>query len=154
MNDSTSGLEVWDSYANGVLLVDDSALRAIGDALQIAEESSDDLALGAAKYALGVALMNRGGSDRERGLEVLMQFRDMCLDERFALSELAAADFWTAYERDMVVSTMVPCQPCAKLQTTCTTENSFWTTFRRRNLGREAAGPRHTKRCGRRRVRG
>ena len=58
------GLEVWDSYANGVLLVDDSALRAIGDALQIAEESSDDLALGAAKYALGVALMNRGASDR------------------------------------------------------------------------------------------
>jgi hypothetical protein len=51
---------------------------------------------------LGVALMNRdAASDRERGLEMLTQFRDMCLDGRFAVSELAVADFWTAYERDM-----------------------------------------------------
>jgi class 3 adenylate cyclase len=90
------------AISNGILLADDSALRAIGDALQIAEESSDDLALGMAKYVLFIALMNRGAaSDRKRGLEVLTQFRDMCLDERFALSELAVADFWTAYERDM-----------------------------------------------------
>jgi len=90
------------AIANGVLLADDSALRALGDALQVAEESSDDFALGAAKYVLGVALVNRGAaSDRERGREVLTQFRDMCLAERFPVSELAVADFWTAYERDM-----------------------------------------------------
>jgi hypothetical protein len=64
------------AIANGVLLADDSALRAIGDALQIAEESSDDLALGAAKYALGVGPMNRGAaSDRERGLEATAPWR-------------------------------------------------------------------------------
>jgi adenylate cyclase len=42
-----------------VLLADDAALELIDEALQIAERSADDFALGHARYALGLALMHR-----------------------------------------------------------------------------------------------
>ncbi|MCV7400942.1 AAA family ATPase [Mycobacterium fragae] len=88
------------SLANGVLLVDDSALREIDEALRIAEASADDTAVGLTKYVLGLALVNRDASaERERGREMLAQVRDMCLHGRFFLSELPAVDFWAAYER-------------------------------------------------------
>ena len=43
----------------GVLRPDDSAVREIEDALQIAERSGDDLALAFARMTLGVALVHR-----------------------------------------------------------------------------------------------
>ena len=54
--------------------------------MQIAERSSEDFALGFARLALGVALVHRDSpAERERGLEVLGQVRDMCLQGRFYL---------------------------------------------------------------------
>jgi len=88
------------AITNGVLFVDDTALADIDEALRIAEGSSDDTALGMAKYVLAVALWYRDSpADRQRGLELMGQVRDMCLHQRFYLSEIPAIDFWTALER-------------------------------------------------------
>jgi hypothetical protein len=82
------------------LLADDAALCDIEEALALAERASDDLALGLARFTLGVALVHRDSpADRERGLELLGQVRDMCLQGRFYLSLLAVVDMCTARER-------------------------------------------------------
>ena len=53
-----------------MLRPDDRAVREIEDALQIAERSSDDLALAFARMALGVALVHRHtDAERDRGHE-------------------------------------------------------------------------------------
>ena len=88
------------AISSGVLLADDAALRDIEEALALAERSSEDLALGLARFTLGIALLHRDSpADRERGLELLGQVRDMCLQGRFYLSLLAVVDMCTARER-------------------------------------------------------
>jgi class 3 adenylate cyclase len=68
------------TIAYRVLRPDDSAVCAIEEALQIAEGSSDDYALGVVKFSLGVALVYRDApADHRRGLELLIQVRDMWL---------------------------------------------------------------------------
>ena len=72
-----------------MLLADDAAVRELDDALQVAERSGDDTALGLAKYVMGIALSQRDdAAEHQRGLELLAQVRDMCLHERFPRSEL------------------------------------------------------------------
>jgi hypothetical protein len=84
----------------GALLADDAALKLMDEALQIAERSGDDFALATAQMALGLALMHRDSpTDRERGLTVLTQLRDLCLHEHFTLSELPIAEAYTAWEQ-------------------------------------------------------
>ena len=69
----------------GVLRADDSALRAIEEAVQTAEGSSNDVALGLAEYTLGVALLSRdAAADRHRGLELIVQVRDICCASVFS----------------------------------------------------------------------
>ena len=88
------------AIAGGVLLADDAALRDIEGALEIAERSGEDISLCFARSAMGVALVHRGSpAERERGLAVLGQVRDMCLGGRFWGFELAAVDVSTARER-------------------------------------------------------
>jgi hypothetical protein len=83
-----------------VLLADDAALRDIEEALEIIERSSEDFAVGCARWALGLALVHRDArAERERGLAVLAQVRDMCLRGRFYQYSLAAVDVDTARER-------------------------------------------------------
>jgi class 3 adenylate cyclase len=83
-----------------VLLADDAALELIEEALQIAERSADDFALGHARYALGLALMHRDSpADRERGLTALTQLRDMCLHEHWTLSEVPEIEAFIAWEQ-------------------------------------------------------
>ena len=83
----------------GVLRADDSALRAIEEAVQTAEGSSNDVALSLAEYTLGVALLSRdAAADRHRGLELMVQVRDMWLRER-ALFLVPVADLFAARER-------------------------------------------------------
>jgi class 3 adenylate cyclase len=65
----------------GVLRADDAALRTIDEAVRTAEGSSN-AAFSIAKFALGAALLNRDvANDRDRGLEIMMQVRDMWLRE-------------------------------------------------------------------------
>ena len=82
-----------------MLRADDSALRAIEEAVQAAEESSNDVALSLAQYTLGVALLSRdAAADRDRGLEVMVQNRDMWLREH-ALFMVPVVDLLAARER-------------------------------------------------------
>ena len=100
------------SIPTGVLLPHDTALCEIDEALQIAERSGDDQALGLAQLTMGLTLVHRGAEDRDRGFEVLAPIRDMCLHERFILSELPIVEVWTAFVRakrgdhDLAISPM------------------------------------------------
>jgi class 3 adenylate cyclase len=88
------------AIGSGVLLADDAALRDIEEALRIAERASDDLALGLARFTLGIALVHRDSpAERDRAPEVLGQVRDMCLHGRLYLFMLAVVDMCTARER-------------------------------------------------------
>ena len=72
----------------------------LDEALPIAERSSEDLALGLARFTLGIALMHRDSPvERERGLVLLAQVRDMCLNGRCYSHLLAGVDVYTARER-------------------------------------------------------
>jgi class 3 adenylate cyclase len=84
----------------GVLVPDDSALYLIEEVLRIAERTADDVALGMARTTLGIALVFRDSVvERERGLELLEQLRDMCLHERYFLSLLQFGAVYIARER-------------------------------------------------------
>ena len=88
------------TITNGVLVADDTAVRELDEALQTAEGSGDDTALGLAKYMLGIALVYRDdAADHQRGLELLAQVRDMCLHERFYQSELPGLELAARVER-------------------------------------------------------
>ena len=139
------------TITNGVLLADDTAVRELDEALQIAERSGDDTALGLAKYMLGIALVHRdGAADHQRGLELLAQVRDMCLHQRFYRSELSAFEFHAARVRGP-----------AWRPRWCHTGDSErrkrflrgWTArvrrCRHRRSGGDAAGPWHRGRRGR-----
>ena len=83
----------------GVLRADDSAVRAIEEAVQTAEGSSNVVALNLAEYTLAIALLNRdAAADRHRGLELMVQASDIWLRER-ALFMVPVADLWAARER-------------------------------------------------------
>src|ERR1700722_15264778 len=78
---ATLGLVVTWTYGvgivYGVLAADDSAVRAIEEAVQTAQRFSSDIALTYAEYALGTALLYRGaGDDRDHGLEIGARARE------------------------------------------------------------------------------
>ena len=82
-----------------MLLPDETALREIDEALHIAERSGDDMTLGSARMATGLAWIHRKSqADREHGLKVLTELREMCLHERFNLAELPVIDVYVAGE--------------------------------------------------------
>ncbi len=82
----------------GVLRTDDSVVRASEEALQNAQRASSDRAVGLAAYTLGVGLLNRdAAADRHRGLELMMQARDIWLRKR-ALFLIPVTDVWAARE--------------------------------------------------------
>jgi tetratricopeptide (TPR) repeat protein len=83
-----------------VLRADDSTVRAIEEALQTAEASSYDLALSMAEYTLGVALLSRdAAADRNRGLVLMAQARDIWLRNQIALQMVPVVELWAARER-------------------------------------------------------
>jgi class 3 adenylate cyclase len=82
----------------GVLRVDDSALRAGEEAVQTAQTASNDRALGLAVYTLAIGLLNRdSAADRDRGLELMMQTREIWLRKR-ALFLIPVTAVWAARE--------------------------------------------------------
>ena len=81
----------------GMLRADDSALRAGEDAVHTAQRASSDLALVLAAYTLAVGLLNRdAAADRHRGLELMMQARDIWHASVPFL--IPVTDLWTARE--------------------------------------------------------
>jgi hypothetical protein len=83
-----------------VLRADDSAARAIEEAVQTAEGLSDDTALSFAKLVCGVVQVHRPvPADRKRGLELLAQLRDRWLRERTYLHWVPNVDIIAAGAR-------------------------------------------------------
>ena len=110
-----AGIAAWTygfAMQYGVLRADDSTLRAIEKDVQTAEATSNDTALSLAEYTLGVALLNRDtAADRRRGVEVMMQTRDIMLHERalFMLPVIelcAASEQASRGERDAAIPVM------------------------------------------------
>jgi hypothetical protein len=98
-----AGVVIW-AYGSaihyGVLRADDSTLRAIEEAVQIAESSSNDVALSVAEYSLGVALLSRdAAADHRRGLELMVQARDIWRHKQVALQMIPITELWVARER-------------------------------------------------------
>jgi hypothetical protein len=83
----------------GVVLPDDAAVRDIDEAMQIAERIGDDIALASAKLTMGLALVQRDSLDRQRGLQLLAQVRDIAMRDRFVLTEVPIIDVYAAQER-------------------------------------------------------
>jgi class 3 adenylate cyclase len=84
---------------HGVIRADDSAVRAIEDAVRIAVGSSNDTGLAIVTDTLGVALLSRdAAADRHRGLELMAQARDLYLRER-AFFMVLVTDMRAARER-------------------------------------------------------
>lgn len=78
--------------ANGILRSNQRMRREIENVLRVAERSADDLGLGFARMALGVALIHGDRSDAGAAMELLEQARQMCLDGRFYLAHLPIVD--------------------------------------------------------------
>ena len=99
--ETLSGAVAWTygfAMQYGVLRTDDSVVRASEDAVQTAHRASSDRALGLAGYTLAVGLLNRdAAADRHRGLELMMQTRDIWLRKR-ALFLIPVTDLWAARE--------------------------------------------------------
>jgi hypothetical protein len=96
-----SGVVAW-TYGHailyGVLQADDSLVRASEEAVQTAHRASNDRALGLAGYALAIGLLNQDdAADRHRGLELMMQTRDIWLRRRVRFL-IPATDVWAARE--------------------------------------------------------
>ncbi len=96
----------------GALRPHETAERACEEAVQSAHRASSDRALGQSGYALGVVLLNRdNAADRHRGLELIVQCRDIWLRKR-AQFLIPVTDVWTAREtahsgdRDAAIAVM------------------------------------------------
>ena len=67
----------------GVILADDVALRDIQEALDIAERSAEDFALGFALMTMGAALVEANSAAADRGLQLLRRVHEMSVGDRF-----------------------------------------------------------------------
>ena len=86
--------------AYGVLRVDDPAVRAIEDALRIAERSGDDLALESARTTLGLALVHRPtAAERDRGQQLLAEVSEVWMRREDHLCDLPFVEVYAARER-------------------------------------------------------
>jgi class 3 adenylate cyclase len=86
--------------AGGVLRPDDSVVREIEDALQVAERSSDDLALSNVRATLGVALVHRASvAEHDRGEKLLAEVSEVFQHRGLNLCELPIFNVYVARER-------------------------------------------------------
>ena len=99
--ETLSGAVAWTygfAMQYGALRTSDSAVRVSEEAVQTAQRASSDRALGLAAYTLAVGLLNRdAAADRHRGLEFMMQARDVWLRKR-AFFLIPVTDLWAARE--------------------------------------------------------
>ncbi|MGB6764587.1 ATP-binding protein, partial [Mycobacterium sp.] len=97
---SVVGYTYLPGIVGGVLRPDDSAMREIEDALQIAERSGDDLALSAARMTLGFALVHRpADAERDLGQQLLAEVGDVFVRRGENLDALPIVNMYVARER-------------------------------------------------------
>jgi adenylate cyclase len=91
---------VWFCYGipitNGLLLPDTNTEHETVEALAIAEQSGDDLALDIARLVRAINLVYREGPQREAGLDRLAMLRERTVREQFSSAFLPVADICTA----------------------------------------------------------
>jgi hypothetical protein len=86
--------------AVGALRADDSAVREIEDAVQIAERSGDDLAVSNARGTMGMALVHgQTDAERDRGHKLLAEVAEVFLRQGHNLAELPTINVYLARER-------------------------------------------------------
>jgi class 3 adenylate cyclase len=86
--------------AVGALRPDDSAVREIEDAVQIAERSGDDLAVSNARGTMGMALVHgKTDAERDRGHKLLAEVAEVFLRQGHNLAELPTINVYLARER-------------------------------------------------------
>jgi adenylate cyclase len=83
----------------GALPADTTAMHETTEALRIAESSSDDFILGMGRLSRGLVLVTHEGPQREAGLDLFTQARDMAVAQRFSLSPLIIVDPEFAIEK-------------------------------------------------------
>jgi hypothetical protein len=85
---------------HGVLRPQDSVVREINGALQIAQRSGDDLAVANVQMALGMALAHRDtAAERDRGRNLLAEVGDVFVSRGHNLAELPIVEVYLARER-------------------------------------------------------
>jgi adenylate cyclase len=84
---------------NGVFVADNSVLREIHEALTIAQQSGDDVALGLSLHMLATALAYRDDPDRQPALDAMDEIREMSVGNRFTRTAIAIIDAWKAQEQ-------------------------------------------------------
>jgi hypothetical protein len=91
------GLGMW----NGVFAVDDSAIRTYESSVRTLEASGDDYAVVMVTNLLGCALLFREDSpaDRQRGIELLTEVRDIAIERDYLGSELSIMDIYFGREQ-------------------------------------------------------
>ena len=89
-----------DAIQQGVLRADDTAVAELEAALRIAEASGEDTSVANLKYTLGRVLADRHTrAERQRGMEVLADVRDMCLQHKYFAMDLPVLELYGARER-------------------------------------------------------
>jgi hypothetical protein len=84
----------------GMLRTDDRAMGEIEDALRIAEQSGDDVAVAISRMTLGIALVHRRtNAERDRGRQVLAEVGEVFSRRGFFLAELPIVEVCLAREQ-------------------------------------------------------
>jgi hypothetical protein len=85
---------------DGVVLPDDVTLRDTREALEVAEQSGEDVAVSLARWNLGVALLHRGSTAAAvEGVELLTQVRETTMQGRYSMTGVHNVDIEIARER-------------------------------------------------------
>src|SRR5260370_41659166 len=84
----------------GMLRPDDRAMGEIEDALRIAEQSGDDVAVAIARMTLGIALVHRrANTERDRGRQVLAEVGEVFSRRGVFLADLPIVEVCLARDR-------------------------------------------------------
>jgi adenylate cyclase len=90
----------WFAYTltipTGLLVANGTAERDTAEALAMAEQSGDDLALDLARTTRGVTLVYQDGPEPEAGLDLLATIRERALNQRFSMTLLPISNICTA----------------------------------------------------------
>ena len=87
------------AIACGVQEVDGAVCQEIDEVLVFAQAAGDDLGVAFTKYTKGLVLVHGDATDRDRGLELLAEARQLTVQGRFYLSELPVIELYLARER-------------------------------------------------------
>jgi hypothetical protein len=84
----------------GMLRPDDRAMGEIQDALRIAQQSGDDVAVAIARMTLGIALVHRRtNTERDRGQQILAEVGEVFRRRGFFLADLPIVEVCLAREK-------------------------------------------------------